>query len=78
MMPPSHTPTSEFNFTDILLEALIRADSKTTKDTVKLSVFFALLGSECVNAACKMLVKSTPVVKDRLAKLHFRLGLVEL
>jgi hypothetical protein len=35
--------------------------TKSTKGTVKLSVFFVLLGSAHVIAACKMFVKLTPV-----------------
>jgi hypothetical protein len=42
-------------------EQLLRTQiPKVQKNTVKLSVFFALLGSACVKAAHKMLVKSTP------------------
>jgi len=35
---------------------------KAQKNTGNLSVFFTLLGSACVKAACKMLVKSTQVI----------------
>jgi len=35
------------------------------KKTNTLTVFFALSGSECVKAACKMMMKSTPEVRDR-------------
>jgi len=38
------------------------ADPKITKNTDGLTVFFALLGSEGVKAARKMLLKSTPGV----------------
>jgi len=36
-----------------------RSDPKRAKNTVKPSIFFALLRSLCMNAALKMLVKST-------------------
>jgi len=57
---------SGVNFTNILQAAFTQADPKSAKNTVKPSVFFALLGFERVKAACKMLVKSTPA--DRI---HF-------
>jgi len=44
----------------ILLAAFARADPTSAKNTVKPSVFFALLGSTRLIGACKMLVKSTP------------------
>ncbi len=37
------------------------ADPQSAKNIVKLSVFFALLGSARIKAASKMLVKSTPM-----------------
>jgi len=48
------------NFTNILQTAFTHADPKSAKNTVKLSVFFALLGSEHVKAARKMSVKLIP------------------
>ena len=47
------------NFTNILQSAFTHADPKKCKKTVRLSSFFALLGSACVKAACRMLVKLT-------------------
>jgi len=38
------------------------ADPKTVENTVKSSVFFALLGSGCIKASRKILAKSTPDV----------------
>ncbi len=38
-------------------------DPKSPKNRVKASFFFALLGSALVNAACKMLLKSTPGIR---------------
>ena len=55
MLPPPGV-----NFTNILHAAFTYADLKSTKNTVKLTVFYALLGSACVKAARKMLVKLTP------------------
>jgi hypothetical protein len=43
-------------FYELLLRVQI---PKSQKNTVKLSVFFALSGSACIKAACKMLVKLT-------------------
>ncbi len=40
----------------------MRPDLKSAKKTVKLSVFFMLLGSVWVKAACRMLMKLTPDV----------------
>jgi hypothetical protein len=46
-----------------LYEQLLRVQiPKAQKYTVKLSVFFALLGSGCIKADCKMFMKFTPVV----------------
>jgi hypothetical protein len=47
------------NFTNILSAALMHADPKSAKNTVKLSVSFALLGSTPGKALHKMLVKLT-------------------
>ena len=50
------------NFTKVLKAAFTPADPESAKKTVKLSSFFALLGSSSVKAASKMLVKLTPGV----------------
>jgi glucose-6-phosphate 1-dehydrogenase len=55
-----HFVRSGLNFTNMLLPAFTCADPKSAKNLVKLSVFFALLGS-----VREMLVKSTP---DELAE----------
>jgi len=49
------------NFPGILRVAFTQTDPKRAKNTVQLSVLFALLESLCVKAARKMLVKFTPV-----------------
>jgi len=50
--------TPGVNFTNILRAAFTTADPKSAKNTLKTSVFFALLGSESVKAFHKMFVKS--------------------
>ena len=50
------------NFTNILRAAFTRVDPKSAKKMLNLTVFFALLGSVRVKAACRMLVKLTPRV----------------
>ncbi len=50
------------NFTNILHANFMWSDPKSAENTVKPSVFFALLGSAPEKALCKMLVKSTPGV----------------
>ena len=52
---------SRVNFTNILQAAFTRADPKSAKKTVKLSSFIVLLGTERVKAACRTLVKLTPI-----------------
>ena len=52
-----------FNFTNILRAAFTRADPKSAKKQLNLTVFFALLGSARVKAACRTLVKLTPVAE---------------
>ncbi len=47
------------NFINILQAAFMKIDPKSAKNSVKLSVFFALLGSASINAARKMLMKLT-------------------
>jgi len=41
--------------------AFIHADPESAKNIVKLEVFFALLGSVHVKAACETLMKLTPI-----------------
>jgi len=50
------------NFTNSLWGAFTNEDPIIAKNTVKPSVFFALSGSVCVKATCKILVKLTPGV----------------
>ncbi len=47
-------------FINVLCTAFTRADPKSVKKTVKLSIFFTLLGFTSLKAACKMLMKLTP------------------
>jgi len=55
---PLKTYKSVIDFTNILRKAFTRADFKSAKKYSQ--VFFALLGSACVKALSKMLVKLTP------------------
>jgi hypothetical protein len=50
------------NFINIPQAAFTRTDHKRARKTVKLSVFFAHLGSAHLKAALKMLMKLTPGV----------------
>ena len=63
------------NFTNVLQAAFTRADLKSAIKLLNLTVFFALLGSARIKAACKMLVKLTPVctpaMPETLAIIHF-------
>ena len=52
------------NFTNVLWAAFTPADPKSAKKLLNLTVFFALLGSACVKAARRMLVKLTPDWSD--------------
>jgi hypothetical protein len=73
-MRPTHIfefETSEVNFTNILREDFTRADPKSAKNTYKLSVFFALLGSACVKAALKMLVTLTPDLNSLVKRIDY-------
>jgi len=54
-------PIPGADLTNNLHAAFMHADPKSAKNTVKPSVFFALLGSARIKAARKMLLKSTPV-----------------
>ena len=53
------------DFTNILRAAFTRADPKSVKKLLYLTVFLALLGSLHVKAAHKMLVKLTPVKTNK-------------
>jgi len=53
-------PFPGVNFIIILLAAFACADPKSAKKTYNLTVFFAILGSAHVKAACKMLMKLIP------------------
>ncbi len=48
------------DFINIVREAFMHTDPKSTKKTDRLTVFFALLGSGRAKAARKMLVKLDP------------------
>jgi len=50
-------------------------DHKSVKKTVKLSIFFVLLGSACVKAARKMLLKLTPGVGQTYDKIRDKCSL---
>jgi len=52
--------SSEVKFINILCKALTHEDLKSAKKTDNLTLFFALLGFECIKAARKMFVKLTP------------------
>ena len=58
------------NFTNILRAAFALVDPKSAKKTVKLSSFFALLGSTSVKAARRTLVKLNPGRNAREAQRH--------
>ena len=51
----------------------MRPDPKSAKKTVKLSSFIMLLGSSCVKAACRMLVKLTPGKQEPIGMLIYNL-----
>ncbi len=59
------------NFTNISHTVSTRADLKSAKNTVKLSVFFSLLGSVRAKAACKTLMKLTPNANFRTKFPHY-------
>ena len=52
--------TPGVNFTNVLRAAFTRADLKSAIKLLNLTVFFAILGSTCVKAPCRTLVKLTP------------------
>jgi len=53
---------SAVNFINVLLTAFTLPDHKSVKKTVKLSIFFTLLGSTSVKAVRRTLMKLTPGV----------------
>jgi hypothetical protein len=53
------------NFTNILHKAFKQQRSQKHKNTVKPSVFYVLLGSARLKAACRTLIKSTPDLVHR-------------
>jgi len=57
--PPAHERPG-LNFIKVPQAAFMSTDPKSTKKTIKLLVFFALLGSARAKAACIMLMKLTP------------------
>jgi len=52
--------TVGLNFINVLCTAFTLADPKSVKKTVKLSIFFTLLGSASVKAAHRMLMQLSP------------------
>ena len=48
------------NFTNVITHSFYARRSQKRKKLLELTVFFALLGSTCVKAAHKMLMKMTP------------------
>ena len=65
--------TQGVNFTNILRAAFTHRSQKCKK-TVKLSSFFALLGSVHVKAACRMLMKLTPGRQQACSKSRIERG----
>jgi len=55
----SKLPTTRVKFINLLQAAFACADAKSTKKTDNLTVFFALLWSECVKDACRALMRLT-------------------
>jgi hypothetical protein len=51
-------------FINVLREAFAHSDLKSAKKPDNLTVFFALLGSASVEAACRTLMKLTPAVNN--------------
>ena len=61
------------NFTNVLRAAFTHANPKSAKKLLNLTVFFALLGSEQIKAAHRMLVKLTLVhLCKKVAAFHSR------
>jgi len=56
------TPVADF--TNALCTVFMHADPKSAKKTDSLTVFFCVLGSSLVKAACKTLMKLTPDVSS--------------
>ncbi len=61
---------SGVNFTNILHAAFTCVDPKSAKNTVKLSVISALLGSDSIKTACKTSVNTTPGDNNHLLTGH--------
>jgi hypothetical protein len=59
-LSPHQMATTGIDFTNILHPAFTHVDPKSIKMTDELTVFFALLGSACIKAACEMLMKLRP------------------
>jgi hypothetical protein len=59
-MHPTQEKKPEVNFINLLQAAFTHADPKSAKKTVKLSVFFTLLGSASAKATHRSLMKLTP------------------
>ncbi len=68
---------SGLNFINVLRSAFALVDPKIVKKTVKLSIFFTLLGSTSVKAARKTLVKLTPDVSCWEAEPSQMIGLIQ-
>ncbi len=56
--------TPGYNFINVFCTVFTIPDPKCIKMTVKLSIFYTLLGSTSVKASRKMLVKLTPGIKE--------------
>jgi len=56
------TETSGVNFTNMFTHSFWACRSKKHKKTDNLTVFFTLLGSKCIKAARRTLMKLTPVI----------------
>jgi len=61
-MHPTQEKKPVVNFINILRTAFTHKDPKSAKKTVKLSVFFTLLGSASAKATHRTLIKLTPGV----------------
>ena len=72
-----HTRSPEVNFTNVFTRSFYARRSRKRKQLLDLTVVFALLGSECVKAAHKMMVKLTPTchIQRKITSLPFSLSL---
>ena len=67
--------SSGVNFINVLTSYFYARRSQKRKKLLNLTVFFALLGSARVKAACRMMVKLTPGVNTtKLFLLNIKLG----